>query len=76
MKKTTRFAVLAATLSLASWIPIAHQAQALTQYALCSSVRGTSCTPSGSTKFCTLDRVSGEFELCTCSGTPLTWHCP
>jgi len=76
MKKTTRFAGLAVALGLTSWLSFGHQAQALPQYALCRSVNGTSCSPSGSTKFCTWDRESGESALCNCEGTPLTWHCP
>lgn len=56
--------------------PLQDAIPTATQYALCRSVNGSSCTASDTFKPCTWNREEGSHVLCTCSGTPRTWHCP
>jgi hypothetical protein len=68
MKKTLRFAALAAVLGLASW----SNAGAQFPY-YCSQIDGTTCSTPGAFQSCPTPYV-GESGGCTCT-TNHTWRC-
>jgi len=71
MKKTLRFAALAAVLGLASWLSMSDFANAA--YPRCSTLQGKSCTGTGFT-YCDEDPPNQSLAACVCQGGH--WSCP
>lgn len=65
MKKTLRFAALAAATTL-TWMTMEDQAQA---YVSCSTIRGTSCTGSPTRMYC------GPNNIAICGCFYGVWQC-
>lgn len=71
MKKTLRFAALAAAMSLTSWLAMGDFAQA--GYPSCNVYQGRACTSSG-VVYCDEDPHSiGSIAACLCVGG--YWSC-
>lgn len=69
MKKTLRFAALAAVTCLTLWLPMDGQAQT---YGYCSDIAGTSCTGNPTRTYCSCPNWSSS-PICGCFDG--VWQC-
>jgi hypothetical protein len=75
MKKTLRFAALAAVMALTSWLSMHPTVQAASLPS-CTTIAGTSCNPAVNTgRAKCYWYQAAEPGFCTCDSTTSTWTC-